>query len=90
MNVRADVPDVRWRAPGRAPSAVPALAAGVLAAAAPLIVTAALAFWLARTARREIAASQGQLDGAGFATAAFVLAVYSLIATSALVATALG
>jgi hypothetical protein len=69
---------------------MPALVAGILAAVAPIVVTAGLAWWLARSARREIAASDGQLEGAGLATAGFALSAYSVLATAALVATALG
>ena len=85
-----DTPSVRWRAPGRAPSALPALIAGILAAALPIVVTAALAWWLSRSARREIAASDGQLDGSGFATAGLVLSIYSFIATVGLIVAGIG
>lgn len=81
-------PSTRWQAPGRAPSATPALVAGIGAAAFPVVIPAALAWWLARAARREIGHSDGQLDGKGVTTAAYVLAVYSLVATVALVTSA--
>jgi hypothetical protein len=82
-------PPVVWREPGRAPSATPALVAGILGSALPVLLPAAVAWWLGRTARREIAASGGQLSGRGAAIAASVLAVYSVVATVAVVAGAL-
>ena len=86
---RTGVGDVRWEEPGRAPSAVPALLAGLSGTVIPVVVPAALAWWLGRSAWREIASSGGQLGGRGFAVAAFVLAGYSLFATVALVASGL-
>ena len=83
-------PPTRWQAPGRAPSAGPALVAGITAALLPVVVTTVLAWWLARSARREIAASGGQLVGGGHAIWAYVLAGYSVLATAGLVASALG
>jgi hypothetical protein len=87
---RSQAPSIQWLAPGRAPSATPALVAGIIAAAFPIVVTAALAWWLGGAARTEIDASDQQLEGRGFATAARVLAVYSLVATVAVAVTAVG
>ena len=67
---------------------MPALVAGIGAAVAPIVLTAVLTWWLARAARREIVHSDGQLDGTGITTAAFVLAIYSLVATVALMTAA--
>lgn len=80
---------MQWEAPGRAPSAMAGLVAGISGAVVPVIVPAVLAWWLGRSTRHEITDSQGQLSGRGFSTAAFVLAGYSLLATIALVSSAL-
>jgi hypothetical protein len=68
---------------------VPALVASTCAAILPIVAPALLAWWFARAARREIAGSDGQLGGRGFAIVAYVLSGYSLFATVALAVSAL-
>lgn len=84
-----EAPPARWEEPGRAPSALLGLASGIAGAAAPVVVPAVLALLLGRATRREIADSDGQLSGRGYSTAAFVLGIYSLVATPFVVASVL-
>jgi hypothetical protein len=82
-------PTIRWEEPGRAPSALPALIAGITSAVLPILIPTLFAWVLARAARREIRASDNQLWGRRLVTVAFILTGYSLLGTAGLVTAAL-